>query len=358
MIATLRRMDWRLNLAVFLVAIMGLATLLSGAPVLFHRQLWWFVAGLFILFLLPFVNLKSILNYRWIIAVIFLLSLFLLILTQIIGLTVHGSRSWIPIGSFHLQASELAKFALIVVLAAFFSRRHVGIRRLEVIFYSFLYFVLPTFLILLEPDLGSAIIFLGLWIGFLLVSEMPVKYFLFALPAIALVLFLAWNFGFRDYQKQRILAVFSPTSDVLGVNYNVIQSKIALGSAGLWGKGFGQGTQTKLGFLPEAQTDFIFPAFVEEWGIVGAVVLLLSYFCLIYRIAVIGIRAYGNFYKFFCLGAMILFSFQLMINIGSTLGFIPVIGVVFPLLSYGGSNFLTSFLILGIIQNIAVQSNA
>jgi rod shape determining protein RodA len=131
-----------------------------------------------------------------------------------------------------------------------------------------------------------------------------------------------------------------------------------LGSAGLWGKGFGQGTQTKLGFLPEAQTDFIFPAFVEEWGIVGAVVLLLSYFCLIYRIAVIGIRAYGNFYKFFCLGAMILFSFQLLINIGSTLGFIPVIGVVFPLLSYGGSNFLTSFLILGIIQNIAVQSNA
>ncbi len=357
MIETFKKMDWKLNAAIFAVVIMGLITLLSSSPVLFWRQLGWFFVGAGLLLGLPFLNLKPILSYRWVIAVIFAISIFLLILTQIIGVAVHGSRSWIPLGSFHFQASELAKLALIVVLAAFFSRRHVGIRRVEIIFYSFVYFILPTFFILLEPDLGSAIIFLGLWVGFLLVSEMPLRYILFALPAILLAVSLAWNFGFKDYQKQRILAVFSPEADSLGVNYNIIQSKISVGSAGVWGKGFGQGTQAKLGFLPAAQTDFIFPAFVEEWGIAGGLILVLCFFSVIYRIAAIGRKSYGNFYKFFCLGAIILFSFQFLINVGSALGFIPIIGVVFPLLSYGGSNLLTSFIILGIIQNIAVRSN-
>jgi rod shape determining protein RodA len=351
-----RAFDWKLNIAVFVIVSLGLVTLLSGSSGLFYKQLIWSISGLALLFLMPFVNLRNFVSQRWFILGLFFLAIFLLLVTRIAGSAVHGNRSWIAVGPVQFQPSEFAKLALIIALSAFFSRRHIGIKRLEVIFSSFFYLALPVFLILLEPDLGSALILFGIWLGFLLASGLPPRYLLAALPFLLLVSVLVWNFGFQDYQRDRILALFSPETDPLGVNYSVIQSKIAIGSAGFFGKGFGQGAQARLGFLPEAQTDFIFSAFVEEWGIFGGLILLLAFAFMIWRIATIGAEAHGNFYKFFCLGAIFFFSSQFMVNVGSAIGFLPVIGVVFPFLSYGGSNLLTSFIIIAIIQSIASRT--
>ncbi len=351
----LKKIDWQLNIAIFIIMSLGLITLSSGFLELFYQQLVWMILGIFILLFIPFLNLRHFFSYRWIILLIFFFSIVLLILVQIFGVTVSGSRSWLGIGSFGFQPSELAKLTLILVLASFFSRRHVGIKKIETILGSFFYLIFPIFLILLEPDVGAALIFFGIWFGFLLGSGMPLKYLLLAFPFILVLSLLIWNFGFEDYQRARILGFLSPWEDPLGVNYNVIQSKIAIGSAGLFGKGFGQGTQVNLGFLPVAHTDFIFAAFVEEWGILAGIILIFIFSYIIFRICKIAIRSHNNFNKLFCLGAVLFFFFQFIINIGSTLGLTPVIGVVFPFLSYGGSNFLTSSLIIGIIQNIAVS---
>lgn len=352
----LNKIDWQLNLAVLTMTALGLVNLLTSDIGLFYKQLSWAVIGVAFLFLLPILNLKQLVSYSWMIGGIFVFSLFLLLSTQFIGVTANASRSWIALGPLNFQPSEFAKLALIIVLSVFFSRRHIGIRRPEIIFGSFIYCALPAFLILLEPDAGAALILIGIWFGFLLASGLPFRYLIASLPFILIISILAWQFGLEDYQRNRILAVFSPEKDPLGINYNVIQSKIAIGSAGLWGKGLGQGAQVRLGFLPAAHTDFAFAALVEEWGIVSGILLLLLFGFIIWKISQIGIRAYGNFYKFFCVGTILFLVLQFVINMGSALGLLPVVGVAFPFLSYGGSNLLISFILIGIVQNIAARN--
>jgi len=356
MIAAIKRIDWPLMGGVALVVAAGLLMLASSAPDLFFKQIIVAAVGFGIAMLGPFIDLRPIVSYRWTILVFFILSVFGLGLVHLLGTEVNGAKSWIDLGFFRLQPSEFAKIALILVLAAFFSRRHVGIRRLGVIAGSFAYFIVPAFLILTEPDLGSTLIFFGIWFGFLLVAGLPIRYVLSSLGLFALAGILAWNFGLKTYQKERISAVFHPEFDPLGVNYNVIQSKNAIGSSGLFGKGFKQGAVVQLGFLPAAQTDFAFASFTEEWGLVGALIVIASFGTIIFRIAIIGAKARGNFYKFTCLGAMIFFLLHFIVNLGSALGFMPVIGVVFPFLSYGGSNLLTSFALISIIQSIVAKS--
>jgi len=352
----LKKMDWQLNAAVLIITALGIISLAASSPDLFYKQLIWAIIGIFLLFLFSIINLKQLSSYNWMISAIFIFALLLLLLTQFIGITVSGSQSWIPIGPFSFQPSEFAKLALIIALAAFFSRRHIGIKRLEIIFGSFIYCALPVILILLEPDVGTALIFFSIWFGYLLASGLPIRYLAASLPFLLIISILIWQFGFQDYHRDRILALFSPEADPLGINYNVIQSKIAIGSAGLWGKGFGQGTQTMLGFLPAAHTDFAFATFVEEWGIISGALLLSIFMFIIFKISRIGIRAYGNFYKFLCVGTILFLLSQFTINIGSVLGLLPVVGIAFPFLSYGGSNLITSFILISIVQNIAVKN--
>jgi len=171
-----------------------------------------------------------------------------------------------------------------------------------------------------------------------------------------LIFSILWLTFLKPYQKERILGFISPNRDPLGINYNVIQSKIAIGSAGLFGKGFQQGTQSQLGFLPEAQTDFIFSAFVEEWGLIGGFLLFAAFLLIIFRIIKIGVKSKNNCAKFICLGAIIAFTLQFFFNIGSCLGLSPVVGITFPFFSYGGSSLLTNALLIGIIENIAIES--
>jgi rod shape determining protein RodA len=356
MIALLRRTDWILWLAVVVILGAGLLTLSSSATDLFFKQSIYAGIGTIIAFIIIRTELRPLISYRWLIVGFFLLSVFFLALVPIFGTEVAGNKSWINLGITNFQPSEFAKLALIVVLAAFFSRRHQSIRRLGVIASSFLYFIIPGALILAEPDMGSALIFFGIWFGFLVVAGLPWRYLAIAAAIFAVMGVLAWNFAFKDYQRNRIMAVFNPESDPLGVNYNVIQSKNAIGSAGFFGKGYAQGAVVRLGFLPAAQTDFIFASFVEEWGLAGALVVIFAFCVLIWRMAVIGMAADGNFYKFACLGSIVFFVMHFAVNMGSAIGFFPVVGIVLPFMSYGGSNLLTSFALIGIIQNIASRT--
>lgn len=270
--------------------------------------------------------------------------------------TIRGTRSWLVLGPFQFQPAELAKAALIIVLAQYFARGHIGIAKLQNLILPTFYFAVPAALILLQPDMGSVLILFGIWFGFLLVSGLPTRRLIAFLLLFAIGGVVLWAGFLKTYQKERIIGLFSPERDPLGANYNVIQSKIAIGSAGLFGKGYGQGSQVQLGFLPEAPTDFIFSAFVEEWGIVSGLFIIGIVMYLIWNILATGMKAEKNFEKFICLGVAIMFSVHFLINAGSTLGLVPVIGVTFPFLSYGGSSIIVNCLLLAIVNSIAKRA--
>lgn len=331
----------------------GLIVLKSGAPDLFLKQLYFILAGLAIVFLFSFVDLRPLVGNKMSIFLGYVGSILFLLSVPFLGTEVNGSKSWLDFGYFNIQPSEFAKVALIMLFALFFSRRHVGIGRSDVILKSLAYFSVPALLVFAEPDWGSALILFGIWFGFLVVAGLPFRYLAFSFMIFAALGAGVWNIGLKDYQKERIAAVFNPEYDPLGINYNVIQSKNAIGSGGWFGKGFGQGEIVQLGFLPAAQTDFAFSSLVEEWGFIGGILVVATFTFLIWRIAIIGIGASGNFYKFLCLGTVVLLSLHFIVNMGSAIGFFPVIGVVFPLLSYGGSSIIAVFILLALVNNVA-----
>src|SRR3989344_1455951 len=346
----LSKIDWGLAGTVLLLMAISLVTLASNPErELFWRQSIWVLLALALIFGLPLINLRAIFNYRWLILGIYFFVLFLLFLTYFFALPASGTKSWLQIGEVQIQASEFMKAALIILLSSFFALRHVAIAQLKVITVSFVYFLIPTILVLLQPDLGTSLVLFGIWFGYLLVSELPLRYIAVALLIFVIIGALGWSFGLAPYQKDRIAALFSPAADPLGVNYSVLQSKIAIGSAGLFGKGFGQGSQVQLGFLPAAHTDFIFSSFVEEWGLLGGFLLIAVFLYLIYRILHLGLRSYNNFAKFVSLGVAITLFIHFSINLGSALGLLPVIGISLPFVSYGGSHLLTMAALIGII---------
>lgn len=348
----LRTDPWLLGSVLFLI-VAGLVTQASISSQLFTRQLIWAALALIVIFALPRLNLRAAFSYRWVILGIYLAVLALLIFTYLVAPAVRGHRSWISIGSFQLQPSEFMKAALIVLLSRFFALRHVSIAHWGTLAVSFAYFIIPTVFVLLQPDTGTALVIFAIWFGYLLVSGIPWRYILAFFLIFAAAGVFAWNFGLANYQKERIRGLFNPYYEPLGINYNVIQAKIAVGSAGFFGKGFEQGTQVQLGFLPAAATDFAFSAFTEEWGIFGALTLLAAFLLLVARILRVGLMAGDNFSRFVCIGTAIFIVAHLIINLGSNLGILPVIGIGLPLVSYGGSNLLTVSALVGIIRHIA-----
>jgi len=352
----LNRLDLGVIGSVAVLIAAGLLVLAAGNTELFMKQLIWLVGAVGLIIGLPFLNLRAIFSYRWVIFGIYLFILLLLVITYFVAPTIQGARSWIVLGPFQIQASEFMKAALIILLSSFFATEHVSIARLGVIIRSFIYFLIPTLIILIQPDLGTSLVLLGIWFGYLLISGLPVKYIIAGILIAVLLEVLAWNFLLAEYQTARIMALFQPNADLLGINYSVAQSKIAIGSAGLFGKGFGRGTQVQLGFLPAAQTDFVFASFVEEWGLVGGFVVISAFVFLIYRLLRIGIRNTTNFTRFITLGTAMMLLIHFVINMGSTLGLLPVIGIGLPFVSYGGSNLLTTAALIGIIQGVSEKS--
>jgi rod shape determining protein RodA len=276
----------------------------------------------------------------------------------VLGKVVNGSKSWFNFGGFSFQPADISKPILILVLAKYFSRRHILIRHLRHIIVSGVYAFIIFLLVFLQPDFGSAMVIFFIWLGMVIVSGLS-KTHLAVLMTIGLVLFvLLWNFSFAPYQKDRIKTFINPMSDIRGAGYNAFQSVIAIGSGGVLGKGIGYGTQSRLNFLPEYQTDFIFAAFAEEWGMIGAVILLILYALLIFRIIKHAYLGATNFEILFGLGTAIYFMCHIFINVGMNLGLMPITGLTLPFMSYGGSHLLAEFTALGILSGMDRYSRA
>lgn len=339
---------------------LGLISLysLSGVSAFpfFQRQLIW--AGIGILLLV----LSSMIDFRLFriqsIAVFFsyLISVFLLGAILVVGARVRGIKAWFQVGGVALQPVELAKLTLVILLAKFFSKRHIEIYRIRHLVVSGIYLAVPTLLVLLQPDLGSAIVLISVWLAVVLFSGMKLRHF-FALVAIGgAVAALAWSAVLLPYQKSRIISFLDPYRDPKGAGYQMIQSMVAVGSGQVWGKGLGYGSQSHLHFLPEPQTDFIFAAFAEEWGYVGTLILLGLFFIVLWRIVRIGVRAKDNFSRLFTLGFAALIFTQAFIHIGMNMAIMPITGITLPFVSYGGSSLVMSLVGIGIVQNIKINA--
>jgi rod shape determining protein RodA len=347
-------------LSLFLPALIiiacGLAILSALSFHFFVLQLVWVVVGVLVVAAFWFFDWRALFSARWVVWGVYIGALLLMLAAYLHGPVIRNTRSWLVLGPITLQPVEFMKVALILLYAYYFSRRHLAVARWRYIFTSFFFFVIPAAIAVRLPDVGSAVIFAGIWFGFLLVSGLPLKRIAVAAVVFALAAGFIWFYVLKDYHRARIAGFFSPQTNALGINYSLVQSKIAIGSAGFFGKGYGQGTQAELGFLSEPTEDFIFAAFVEEWGVFGALVLLVAFVALIWAILRVGMVAGENFETFICLGVAIMFGVQFLLNAGSATGLTPVVGVTFPFMSYGGSSMLANSFLLALVNAIRRRS--
>lgn len=335
-------------IAVLAVSIAGLLTMSSfkEADSYFWKQGLWIVVMIGACFSVSQIDMRFLKETR---IVFFLYASFLGILTLlfVLGKVAKGAQSWFSVGGFSFQPSDFMKLVLVIVLAKYFSRRHIEIANIRHIIVSGVYALIPFVLILLQPDFGSAMVLLAVWFGMVLISGISKKHLALVFLMGAVTFLLAWNFAFKPYQKARIMNFIYPLQDIRGTGYNAYQSTIAVGSGGLYGKGIGYGTQSRLNFLPEYKTDFIFAAFAEEWGFIGGVLLFLFYGIIFYKLSRYAYVASSNFESLFTYGVMIWFLTHITINVGMNLGVMPVTGIPLPLMSYGGSHLLAEGVALG-----------
>ena len=343
--------DWVLVAAIVPLFLAGLISMKGLGPVdedyFFSRQLIWIGIGFVLFFIASTIDWRFLRN-GWLLFGIYSFGIAVLAALLIFARAVRGAQSWIPLGFFSLEPAEPMKLVLILILAKYFSRRHVEIAHVKHIIVSGLYAFVPTLLIFIQPDLGSAIIFSFIWFGMILVSGVSKKHLLVIL-AIAVISFLVlWFFILEPYQKTRVSSFLNPYLDPKGAGYNALQSMIAVGSGGLWGTGVGYGTQSRLGYLPEHQTDFIFAAFAQEWGFIGVLVLFFLMGLLYWRLLKLSFSGQTNFEKLFGLGLIFFILIHSVVHIGMNIGLLPITGISLPFLSYGGSHTITVLLGLGI----------
>ncbi len=270
----------------------------------------------------------------------------------IFGSVFNGANSWFNFGAFAFQPVDVAKVVILLVLAKYFAKRHMQIADFSHVLVSGIYAGIIFLLVLVQPDFGSAMIVFLIWLGMVLISGLNWKHLLGLFGVGALALVLLWNFGFAEYQKQRVLTFFNPTADLQGTGYNANQARIALGSGQLIGKGVGYGSQSRLQFLPESETDFIFSAFGEEWGFFGIMIVFFLYALIISRLAYLATKGESNFEMLFTGGVAIYFFAHFFIHVGINLGVLPVTGTTLPFMSYGGSHLLAEFSALGIVMGM------
>jgi rod shape determining protein RodA len=361
--AAVRRRQWRVidwtlvgpAIALSLVGIVTMNTFGQGAS-LAPRQLVWLLISCGLYALIASLDM-SVLRRQAVVLTLYGVAFVLLLLVLVMH-PVMGARAWFSLGPVSFQPADFAKLALIALLAKYLSRRYVEIGNVRHIVVSAAYLLGLAGLILIEPDMGNTIIFCTLWLGMMLVSGISKRH-LAALGLLALIAASAlWFGGLKPYQRARIVSFVNPASDIHGAGYNAYQAKVAVGSGELLGKGIGYGTQSKLRFLPEYQTDFIFAAFAEEWGFVGVLILFALYAFLFLRLVDIARRSATNFDAFFTLGVLILFSAHLAIHVGISLGLLPVTGTTIPFMSSGGSHLVLEFGSLGIVTSLARHGRA
>ena len=345
--------DWLLLSAAVVLVVFGLVTMdsFSSANIFFERQVIWLVVSIAIFFGASFLD-WSFLKRTNVVAMIFFFVSILLLLLLALGHAINGAKSWFNFGLISFEPVDLAELSLVILIAKYFSRRHVEIANIRHIIVSGVYAIVLAALVALQPDFGGAVVIMAVWFGMVLVSGISKKHLVVLVIVAATVFALLWNFGLAPYQKNRVLTFLHPLADIQGAGYNARQATIAIGSGGILGKGVGYGTQSRLKFLPEYQTDFIFAAFAEEWGFVGVIVFFAVFGVLIWRIIVSAYRGATNFETFFGLGLAALITAHLFINVGMNMGLLPVTGITLPFVSYGGSHLATSFMSLGILVSM------
>ena len=352
----LRHLNWGLVLLIVVIGAIGVALLYSAGGKSWQPwagpQLIRFVAGLAVMLSLAFVNIRFWLRAAY---PLYGIMLLLLVVVEIMGHVGMGAQRWINLGFFVLQPSELMKIALVLALSKYFHGLEIDeIGRPLVLVPPLLMVLAPVGLVLLQPNLGTATLLLLASAAIFFVSGVRWWKFALVLALVACVAPVAWH-HLHDYQKARLMTFMEPDADPLGAGYNIIQSKIALGSGGLFGKGFGKGTQSQLQFLPEKHTDFIFVVLAEEFGMVGAMGLLLLYFLLLAYGTIIALTCHNQFGRLAAFGLTTSFFLYVFVNVAMVTGTIPVVGIPLPLVSYGGTAMMTLMIGCGLLLSISVH---
>lgn len=335
-----------ISLSSFLLVSIGILVIYSSAKELAIQQLIFTLIGAALFFLISQIELSSIRN---LIKPLYILIVALLVSVLVLGIETRGSLRWIPLGIFNIQPSEFAKPILILLLAKFWSE---NLPTWSNILKSLLWSGPVILLIFKQPDLGSSLTVVAIWLGMLLAARISAKKIAILALIIAFVIPTSWLF-LHGYQKQRILSFLAPEADPLGRGYNLIQSMIAVGSGQFLGRGLGRGTQSRLQFLPEFRTDFIFASIAEEMGFLGSMLILTLYLFLLIYCLRIAQKANNSFNFLVILGVVSMFLFQAFVNIGMNVGILPITGITLPLISYGGSSLIATLLSLGMVASSA-----
>lgn len=356
-VSHIKKLDWILIASAIILMAIGLlsiygSSLTKGDFFNFQKQLIFAFTGLFLVFLFSFLDYRTLKNDSYFVFGLYFASLLALIGLFFFAPETRGVKGWYKIGPLSFDPIEFAKIILIILLAKYFSTRHIEVYRIKHILFSGLYIFLPAILVFLRPDSGSTLILVALWLLILVISGIKLKTFLTLLFCGLMILAVVWSFLLKDYQKERIWNFVSPQADLLAGGWSQNQSKIAIGSGGVWGQGLGKGPQTQYGFLSEPQTDFIFAAIAEEFGFWGVSVVLSLFLILIWRIIKVALASRSNFPRLFAVGLAGFLVIQIFINIGMNLGLLPIIGISLPLVSYGGSGLIAICIGLGVLQSI------
>lgn len=359
----MRNSFFRILIPALIISLLGVLSIYSSTyqkegvwQGIYMRQALWLVIGLASFFIISGFNYRKLWDANYF---IYAAALFFLFLVFVLGIIRLGAQRWLRFAWFNFQPSEFAKLAIIIFLARYFSRKSVNDTSLlsgkfgifRGIILPFIFVAIPMFLIIEQPDLGSGTMLMLVFVSLLYLTNVRLRYILGLLISLILPLPFFWNL-LRDYQKQRLLVFLNPNIDPLGAGYTIIQSRIAIGSGGFFGRGWLGGSQSQLYFLPESHTDFIFATFSEQWGFLGSCLLILMYYLIIRQGFVIAQRTQDAFGRLLAYGVSLLLALQVFINIAMNMGLAPVVGLPLPLMSYGGSSVLATFIALGILVNI------
>ncbi len=316
-----------------------------------EKQIIFFAVGFVLMLLISFFDYRILRDNSYLILILYFICLLLLAGLHFFAPDIRGTKGWYKIWLLSLDPIEPAKIVLIVLLAKYFSMRHVEMYKFRHIIFSGIYVLIPAFLVFTKPDLGGTTVLLLIWLGVLLISGIKINHFLILSLCFLLIAGLAWFFLLEDYQRQRITAFIFPY-DYLGASWSQNQTKISIGSGQVFGEGLGNGSQVQYGFLPEPHTDFIFSVIGQEFGIMGVLAFFVSYGVLVWRVLKVAIDSNSNFPRLFASGFAIVLISQFFINIGMNLSLLPVVGIYLPFVSYGGSGLIGNFVSLGILQSI------
>ena len=355
----LKKLDITLLTSVVILILLGLIIIFStsynsaGTDFLnLKKQAIFSVIGFALMILASLFDYRALKNWT---GMLYVLVCFVLVAVLFSGSSIRGATSWFDFGFFSVQPSEFVKIIMIIILAKYLSEAKNYLNDFKKIIVSGIYVSLPIVLIIFQPDFGSALVILFIWIAMVFVTGTKTKYMamIFIFGIISFV--GSWFYVFEDYQKNRITTFINPQSDPLGAGYNVDQSIIAVGSGNIWGKGLGHGSQSQLNFLPEKHTDFIFAAIAEEMGLIGAFLILGLFAIIFYRLFKIILETQDNFGKLLVLGVAFTLIFHISVNIGMNVGIMPVTGIPLPFISYGGSSLISFLIMMGIVQSVYMR---